>query len=165
MTMVSTLYIHSSSAIEVFVKEGSLLVMRDVPISQVLTPRVMMAAIAYNLPVTLSGAILGSFLAGLGACFFQNANNFTSSPSDSVGINVLDYGISIVATSSDLAAAHSTLNSGISTGWTLGATFGAAFGAFSIGFIFSNMIQQYGLDEAIRRFTQPWAQNRNAESE
>ncbi|WP_448217466.1 hypothetical protein [Endozoicomonas sp. 2B-B] len=163
ITMVNTLYTPKSSAIEVFKKEGRLLVLRDVPISHVLTPRVMMAAIAYNLPVTLSGAVLGSFFGGLGACFLQDANVLNSLPSDSFGIHATDYGISIVATSSEMSAALSTLDSGISIGWTLGATFGAAFGAFSIGFIFSNMIQRYGLDEAISRFTQPWAQNRNTE--
>ncbi|WOG25881.1 hypothetical protein [Endozoicomonas sp. 8E] len=108
---------------------------------------------------------MGSFFGGLGACFFQDTNVFTSLPSDDFGIHVTDCGLSIIATSSEISAAHCTLDSGISIGWTLGATFGAAFGAFSIGFIFSNMIQRYGLDEAILRFTQPWAQNRNTESE
>ena len=165
MIMASAMYTPSASAIQVYKKEGGNLVLRDVPISQVLTPQVMMAAAAYSSPVTLSGAILGSFFGGLGALLLQGANAVNSLTSNDIGFHAFGYGISIVATSPEMLAVHSAVDSGIATGCSLGAVFGAAFGAFSIGFIFCHMIQRYGLDEAIIRFTHPWVQNRNTESE
>ena len=163
MIMVSVIYIPTASAIQVFKKEGDELVLVDVPISQVLTPQVLTAAAAYSSPVTLSGAILGSFFGGLGALLLQDGNAVNSAVSSGIGFHVLGYGISIGATSPESLAVHSAVNSGITTGCSLGAVFGTAFGAFSIGFIFCHMIQRYGLDEAIRRFTHPWVQNSRTE--
>ncbi|WOG26855.1 hypothetical protein [Endozoicomonas sp. 8E] len=162
--MISATFSPSTSAIKVYKKEGRILVLRDVPISQVFTPQVMMAAAVYNSPVALSGAILGSFFGGLGALLFQDAdalNSLASSGISDIGSHAFDYTVSIAAASPEVLAVRDAVDSGIGIGCSLGTAFGASFGAFSIGFIFSNMIQRYGLDEAIRRFTHPWDRNNN----
>ena len=155
VSFVSIIFIPSVSAIQVYKKEGQELVLRDVPISQVFTPQVMITAAAYTSPVTLSSAILGSCIGGLAALLIQGGNAVNAAASNSMGFYAMGYGISIGATSPETLAVYHAVNSGIATGCSLGAVFGTAFGAFSIGFIFCHMIQRYGLDEAIRRFTHP----------